>query len=697
MPRRREGARTIAVLNGKGGSSKTPTTAMLAAVFARSGRSVLAWDNNETSGTLGWRTEHAAHEAHVRDLLPQVDRLRRSGRAATGLARYVHHQPVDGYDVLQSNPAVLAAAPPLTGEDFDAVFGLVTDCYDVVVIDSGNAEDAPNWLRMLERVDQIVVSTTTSSEHVAAARLLLSALHSRDARAAALASEAVVVVSRVDREAAPAEDVAGQFEWLARSAVTIAYDPGMRAERLRHDGLAPATQKAWREAADAVEAAQPVAPREESLAATLRRDATPAPPASEPAAPVPPPSPQPEDEPSEDHALSTPWLARHRWTVVAAAVAVILLVAAFFAGGALLGPGPQGPFTAPSGKAPVEPVAGWTKQADWISPSLAPVSRDAPVLEADGTIITTVKTTSGTELVGLRAKDGMRLWHSPIEGELTGPPQLITRGDDPAIVAATDNSLIRWSGLGGPGEPPATQTWDFTEAGLELVPGSPVPLLVNEDTLTARVLVDDQLQLVSLPSGGRPIAADASGTVTTVTPDGHWSTSAPDQQRSDTSLLKPPAFGSLVEEVLGTEGGTLVVSWTGGEDRSYVAGYDTADDMRPLWTTSVLGHPTPETFRASPDGGWAIAGRAAIDLQSGQATRLPRDWVTLSVTDDRAWSTHDVVTRSGRVIALEERVADSRGVPGGVTAGGLALVVAAADEGAPRIYALRPDADTTDA
>src|SRR5699024_10880632 len=52
------GPRTIAVANGKGGAGKTPTTIMLSAVFARfGGGTVLAWDNNQTRGTMPWRTE----------------------------------------------------------------------------------------------------------------------------------------------------------------------------------------------------------------------------------------------------------------------------------------------------------------------------------------------------------------------------------------------------------------------------------------------------------------------------------------------------------------------------------------------------------------------------------------------------------------------------------------------------------------
>jgi hypothetical protein len=54
------GARTIAVVNRKGGANKTPTVVMLSVILARySGAATVAWDNNESQGTLGWRTERA--------------------------------------------------------------------------------------------------------------------------------------------------------------------------------------------------------------------------------------------------------------------------------------------------------------------------------------------------------------------------------------------------------------------------------------------------------------------------------------------------------------------------------------------------------------------------------------------------------------------------------------------------------------
>lgn len=250
------GPRTIAVVNGKGGANKTPTTAMLAAVFARhGGGGVLAWDNNDTRGTLGWRTEQGPHEAHVRDLLPHVEELMDPAARAADIAAYVHHQAEDKYDVLRSNPASLPGEQRLTREDFDAVHQVASRYFRLMVIDSGNAEDAPHWLRMIDHADQLVVATTTRDDHAEAARLLLNALHGRDPRSASLADGAVVAVSQADKaDERPAAEVAAHYRGLAREAVTIPYDPAMRSGWLRYDGLAPTTQRAWLRAAAAVAA-----------------------------------------------------------------------------------------------------------------------------------------------------------------------------------------------------------------------------------------------------------------------------------------------------------------------------------------------------------------------------------------------------------------------------------------------------------
>lgn len=249
------GPRTIAVVNGKGGAGKTPTTVLLSALFARHGGSgVLAWDNNETRGTLGWRTEQGPHEAHVLDLLPHSDELMQPGARAADLAAYVHHQVDDKFDVLRSNPLLLPHQQRLTAGDFDDVHQVATKYFRLIFVDSGNDETAPHWLRMIDHADQIVVATTTRPDHAEAGRLLLDALRDRDQHSAALAEGAVVIVSQADREEAAADAIAAGYDGLAREALTIPYDRALRAPWLRYSALQPATQRAYLRAAAAVSA-----------------------------------------------------------------------------------------------------------------------------------------------------------------------------------------------------------------------------------------------------------------------------------------------------------------------------------------------------------------------------------------------------------------------------------------------------------
>jgi len=247
------GPRTIAVVNGKGGAGKTPTTVLLSALFARQGGSgVLAWDNNEARGTLGWRTEQGPHEGHVLGLLPHTDRLMQPTARAADLAAFVHHQVDDKFDVLRSNPLLLPHQQRITADDFDAVHLVASKYFRLIFIDSGNDETAPHWLQMIDHADQLVVATTTRPDHAEAGRLLLEALRDRDPHSAGLADAAVVLVSQADREEASAATIAAGYDGLARQAVTIPYDRALRAPWLRYKALQPATQRAYLRAAAAV-------------------------------------------------------------------------------------------------------------------------------------------------------------------------------------------------------------------------------------------------------------------------------------------------------------------------------------------------------------------------------------------------------------------------------------------------------------
>lgn len=247
------GPRTIAVLNGKGGAGKTPTSILLASNFARLGSgSVVAADGNVTRGTLGWRTEQGPHNATILDMVPQTEALMDPSARNGDVAAYTHHQTIDQFDVLRSNPLLLSTEQKLTPEELDGIQQVLTRYYRMIIWDTGNDEGDSLWLRIVSHADQIVIATTTRTDHAEAGRLLLQGLSSRDERSAALAANAVVVISQADREEPPATSLVDGFAGIAREVVTIPYDRAMREQWLRSDKLAPATRAAWLHAAAAV-------------------------------------------------------------------------------------------------------------------------------------------------------------------------------------------------------------------------------------------------------------------------------------------------------------------------------------------------------------------------------------------------------------------------------------------------------------
>ncbi|MGX5771763.1 nucleotide-binding protein [Microbacterium trichothecenolyticum] len=246
------GCRTLAVVNGKGGVGKTMTTAMLAAVFARhGGGNVLAWDNNDTRGTLGWRTETGRYDTTIKDLLPAAPALLSTVAGVAEIARFVHHQPDDRYDVLRSNPELLATHQRIAAEEFDLLMQVAARYYRVVIFDSGNDESTERWLRMVDNSYQLVVPTLAAPESAESAALLLDALRERDQRSRFLADHAVVIVTEAESSPRAADRIVQGFEGTVRAVTRIPFDPALKSGPLRLDNLRPATKRAWIRAAAA--------------------------------------------------------------------------------------------------------------------------------------------------------------------------------------------------------------------------------------------------------------------------------------------------------------------------------------------------------------------------------------------------------------------------------------------------------------
>ncbi|WP_138945619.1 chromosome partitioning protein ParA [Plantibacter sp. M259] len=247
FPRRR----TISVANQKGGANKTPTVVNLSSVFARyGGGGVAAWDNNETMGTLGWRTEQGGHDSTVLDLLAAASDLLSPGAERADLSRFVHHQPGDKYEVLRS---AADGEHVVTADEVDLVHRVLAKYYRLIVMDSGNSAGAPNWRRMVELTDQLVIPTTTVEDKKEGARLTLTAVSRVSERGAELARNAVVIVSEAEaKDTSIANAYAEDFRPYVRDVVVVPFDPALKNGVIRHDALRSSTQRAWLAAAAAV-------------------------------------------------------------------------------------------------------------------------------------------------------------------------------------------------------------------------------------------------------------------------------------------------------------------------------------------------------------------------------------------------------------------------------------------------------------
>src|SRR4029453_11642612 len=173
------GPRTVAVVNRKGGANKTPTVVMLSAILARySGAATVAWDNNESQGTLGWRTEKGGHDNSVLDLIDSSQALLPPRPQPPEIARFVHHQTSDKFDVLRSDEND-EGDHEVTAEEVDIAHQGLTPSYRLSWVDSGNPARAANWGRIIPHPNQLVVPITAIEDRAEAARLTLQTLESR--------------------------------------------------------------------------------------------------------------------------------------------------------------------------------------------------------------------------------------------------------------------------------------------------------------------------------------------------------------------------------------------------------------------------------------------------------------------------------------------------------------------------------------
>ncbi|GEK22489.1 chromosome partitioning protein [Cellulomonas xylanilytica] len=242
-----DGPKTIVIINPKGGAHKTTATMLLAATFGlQRGGYTLAWDNNETRGTLGWRSSHADHTRTAVDLLNALPALGSAGTVRIGdLDGFVRTQPSEQFDVLASDENS-ASASSVDADSFTSLHQVLSRFYRVLVIDTGNNMRASNWQAAVSAADQIVVVSTVREDTAQSAAWALDALRATGHDEAV--RRAVTVLSapepKVDKDLQ--KRLRSHFGALTRAVLDVPHDKALVAGGpIDYDALSTTTRDAW--------------------------------------------------------------------------------------------------------------------------------------------------------------------------------------------------------------------------------------------------------------------------------------------------------------------------------------------------------------------------------------------------------------------------------------------------------------------
>jgi MinD-like ATPase involved in chromosome partitioning or flagellar assembly len=263
------GLRQVTVVNPRGGAGKTVAVLMLAMTFGQwRGGHVLAWDNNETQGTLGLRAQQGFHTRTVRDLLRDLHLFQGPRGRVGDLSQYVRAQGEGMFEVLASDESADRAhgaarehsadravgasregsgevGEILTDVAFGAIRDVVSRFYKVIVVGTGNDVRASNWQAAVDATDQLVVALSARNDSAETAARALDYLEQTGRIRAVRQAVTVLSLPQNQREL----DVPGverHFAARTRAVIRVPYDRVIdTGAPLDYRQLSDATRAAW--------------------------------------------------------------------------------------------------------------------------------------------------------------------------------------------------------------------------------------------------------------------------------------------------------------------------------------------------------------------------------------------------------------------------------------------------------------------
>ena len=238
------GTYLVAVLQQKGGASKTVTAVGLGGALAHyRDDKVVAIDANPAHGNLGERIDEPAQGSWynlIND--PNLN-------AYSDFRFHLGKDTSSGLEVLASDPGDRV----LTGVELTEAWRRLQRQFPVGLVDCGNQLNDDLTAAMLAVVDAVVVVSTTGLDGARGAEETLNWLLAHGYPH--LVRSAVVVISNVSRVGAgqAVRHLHEDFERTVRAVHAVPYDPHLHeASAIRVDRLKPATRRAFVEAAASV-------------------------------------------------------------------------------------------------------------------------------------------------------------------------------------------------------------------------------------------------------------------------------------------------------------------------------------------------------------------------------------------------------------------------------------------------------------
>ncbi|MBO3742085.1 MinD/ParA family ATP-binding protein [Actinoplanes flavus] len=246
------GLRQVTVVNPKGGAGKTVAVLLLAMTFGQKrGGYVLAWDNNETQGTLGMRAQQDFHARTVRDMMRDLHLFQGAQGRVGDLSQYVRAQGEGMFDVLASDESA-TAGEMLTADSFAEIRDVVSRFYKLIFVDTGNNVRAENWQAAMDATDQLVITMSARNDSAETAARALDHLEQSGRRR--LVRQAVTIVTMPPtRKDIDLPWIQQHFAARTRAVLLAPYERLIDSgEPIRYGELSGNTKDAWLKIAAAV-------------------------------------------------------------------------------------------------------------------------------------------------------------------------------------------------------------------------------------------------------------------------------------------------------------------------------------------------------------------------------------------------------------------------------------------------------------